>query len=153
MPEVGVLLAALHEARRRTLNWASKISDLDAVSVGQHSAATLLYHVAAIELDWLYAEVRQEHFPAEASEWFPLDVRDSEGRLSVVTGETAERHLARLSWVRGLLDDTYSRMTLEEFRRIRVLEAYDVTPEWVLMHLSLHEAHHEGQLAALDASD
>lgn len=147
--EVSVLLAALHEARRRTLGTVARIGDLDAVKVGHHSAGTLLYHVAAIELDWLYCEVLQADFPIEDAEWFPYPVRDKEGHLSAVTNEPLERHLARLSWVRGLLDGTFLPMSAEDFCRPRVLEQYDVTPEWVLTHLTLHEAHHEGQLALL----
>jgi len=142
-----LLLAILHEARARTLATVAELKrGLDDPAPAGHSAGTLLYHLAAIELDWLYAEVRQEAFPAEAEAWFPLDVRDSDGRLSVLAGEGLERHLARLSWVRGLLDDTFGALSLADFRRPRELEAYTVTPEWVLMHLSLHEAHHAGQL-------
>jgi len=149
-PEVGVLLSVLHEARARTLaHLAERPPDLDRQPAVGHSAGTLLYHVAAIELDWLYAEVRQEPFPDAVQEWFPHDVRDAAGHLSVVTGEPLERHLARLAWVRARLDDTFRDMTLPEFRRARRMTAYDVTPEWVLMHLSLHETHHAGQLALL----
>ena len=145
-----MLLSVLHEARARTLaHLAERQPDLDRQPAVGHSAGTLLYHLAAIELDWLYAEVRQEPFSDEAGEWFPQDVRDGAGKLNVVTGEALERHLARLAWVRGQLEDTFRDMTLAEFRRARRLEAYDVTPEWVLMHLSLHEAHHAGQLALL----
>ncbi len=150
-PEVGVLLAVLHEARADTLKLVAKISDLDAMPERGHSAGTLLYHIAAIELDWLYCEVLQTDFPTQDSEWFPHPVRDKEGHLSAVTNEPLERHLARLSWVRGLLDGVFVSMNLEDFRRVRVLENYDVTPEWVLMHLALHEAHHEGQLALLES--
>ncbi|WP_407570132.1 DinB family protein [Deinococcus altitudinis] len=147
---MALLLAVLHEARARTLATVSELKrGLDDSAPGGHSAGTLLYHIAAIELDWLYAEVRQEAFPAEAEAWFPLDVRGEGGRLNVLTGEGLERHLARLTWVRGLLDGTFASMSVAELRRPRELEAYTVTPEWVLMHLALHEAHHVGQLALL----
>ena len=155
VPEVGVLLAVLHDARLRTLNRVKKISGLDAVTVGHHSAGTLLYHIALIEMNWLYADVlekAEDNFPAGARNWFPLDARGEEGHLSIVTGEPLERHLARLTWVRGLLDVTFTDMPLYDFRRPRVLNDHDVTPEWVLMHLALHEAHHEGQLALLGTS-
>ena len=150
--EVSLLLTVLHEARQRTLATAKRIVDLDAVKAGRHNAGTLLYHIALIEMDWLYADVlekSEDDFPAEARDWFPLDARDEEGKLSVVTGESLERHLARLNWMRGLLDGVFTTMSLEDFRRPRVLDDYDVSPEWVLMHLALHEAHHEGQLALL----
>ena len=162
--EVSLLLAVLHEARQRTLNTVGRISDLDAIKVGHHNAGTLLYHIALVELDWLYTDVlekSEDDLPAEARDWFLLDARDKDrhpsvvvgkdGHLSVVTGEPLERHLARLNWMRGLLDSVFEPMTLDDLRRPRVLENYDVTPEWVLMHLALHEAHHEGQLALLES--
>jgi len=69
-----------------------------------------------------------------------------EGRLSVPVGEALERHLARLSWIRSLLDDTFRSMSLAEFRWPRELDAYTVTPEWMPMHLTLHEGHLAGPL-------
>lgn len=152
VPEVGVPLAVLYQARADTLKMVAKIADLDAMPERGHSAGTLLYHIALIELDWLYVEVIERPFPADARDWFPLYTRDSEGKLSVVTGEPLDRHLARLAWVRSLLDSAFGSISVEDFRRVRSLEYYDVTPEWVLTHLALHEAHHEGQLALLGTS-
>jgi uncharacterized damage-inducible protein DinB len=40
-------------------------------------------------------------------------------------------------------------MDLTEFRRVRSLEYYDVTPEYVLHHLMQHEAEHRSQIGAL----
>jgi hypothetical protein len=54
--------------------------------------------------------------------------------------------------VRGLLLDGYQRMELAEFRRVRALEHYDVTPEYVLHHLMQHEAEHRSQIGALRAA-
>lgn len=71
VPEVGVLLAVLHDARLRTLNRVKKISGLDAATVGHHSAGTLLYHIALIEMDWLYADVLEK-----AEDDFPADTRN-----------------------------------------------------------------------------
>jgi hypothetical protein len=45
--------------------------------------------------------------------------------------------------------DAYRRMDLAEFRRVRSLEDYDVTPEYVLHHLMQHEAEHHSQIGAL----
>ena len=151
-PEIGAWLSVLREGRERTVRRAARIADLDALPERGHSAGTLLYHIALIEMDWLYSEVLEKQeadFPPEARDWFPLDARSEDGKLSAFTGEPLERHLERLAWVRGRLEGAFEAMTLDEFRRIRPMEAYDVTPEWVLMHLALHEAHHEGQLALL----
>jgi uncharacterized damage-inducible protein DinB len=40
-------------------------------------------------------------------------------------------------------------MDLADFRRIRSLPEYDVTPEWVLHHLMQHEAEHRSQIGGL----
>ncbi len=40
-------------------------------------------------------------------------------------------------------------MTLEDFRRPRSAESYDVTPEWTIHHLVLHEAEHRGEMATI----
>jgi uncharacterized damage-inducible protein DinB len=68
-----------------------------------------------------------------------------------VTGESLDDHWARLEEVRRRLLAAYQTMTLEDFRRVRALPEYDVTPEWVLHHLMQHEAEHRGQIAALRA--
>ncbi|WP_045234331.1 DinB family protein [Deinococcus pimensis] len=149
-PDVARALWVLREARRRTLRAVSGGFDPDwRPPEAANSAGTLLYHVAAIELDWLYSEVRGEDFPEEATRWFPHDVREEGGRLTPVTGETVDHALDRLRWVRGLLEDTFATMTDEDFRRPRELPQYRVTPEWVLAHLALHEAQHAGQILFL----
>lgn len=149
-PLIGQALWRLEDARSRTLKGVVKVDDLDwAPAPGLSSAGDLLYHLAAIELDWLGTEVRRGEFPGGWEEWFPVDVRDGQGRLVEMRGETRERHLARLSWVRSELLSTFRTMTLDDFHEGRVLPAYTVTPEWVLHHLTLHEAHHAGQIAFL----
>ena len=40
-------------------------------------------------------------------------------------------------------------MSLSEFRRVRHLETYNVTPQWVVHYLLQHEAQHRGQIAIL----
>jgi hypothetical protein len=100
-------------------------------------------------LDWLYVEVLEKDVPLEVVEWFPYDVRDVQGRLTVVSGESLERLWQRLEKVRGLLLDAFQPMTLADFRRRRQMPNYDVTPEWVLHHLCQHEAEHRDELISL----
>lgn len=166
-PEIGRALWMLHDTRRRTLeelegvtpaivDWlptpdhalrgASQPPD------GESSIGTVLYHLAGIEADWLYAEVlEQPEFPPAVIALFPHDVRDGQGHLSQVTGLSLEEHLQRLAVVRRLLLDVFEAMELAEFRRVRSLPPYDVTPEWVLHHLMQHEAEHRSQIGALRA--
>jgi uncharacterized damage-inducible protein DinB len=144
----------LEDARRRTRRALEGVNPAAVdwtATEGGHSIGTLLYHIAAIELDWLYSEVLQKTWPPGLEAWFPYDVRNAQGRLTVVRGESLERRWERLDRVRALLLDAYRPMTLEDFRRLRSMPDYDVMPEWVLHHLCQHEAEHRDELAALRA--
>ena len=152
-PEIGRWLWALEDARHRTLETLEGIgqSALDWTPPGGgDSIGTILYHIAAIEIDWLYAEVLEgPPWPPEVGEHFSVDVRDRQGRLSAVRGVPLEEHLRRLDFARDQLREVFRAMTLADFRRPRSLPRYDVTPEWVLHHLMQHEAEHRGQIAGL----
>jgi uncharacterized damage-inducible protein DinB len=115
------------------------------------SIGTVLYHLADIEADWLYVEVLEQSMPPEVAALFPYPTRDKQGRLTQVEGISLEQHLNRLETVRGLLLEVYEQMDLSDFRRVRSLENYEVTPEWVLHHLIQHEAEHRGQIGSLRA--
>jgi uncharacterized damage-inducible protein DinB len=125
-----------------TLHWRP---DDEANTIG-----TLLYHIVAIELDWLYVEIleRPDYGP-EVVALLPHDVRGPSGRLTPVHGETLADHLARMAASRQLLLDALYPMTAADFYRVRCLDAYDVTPEWVLYHLMEHEAGHRGEIGEL----
>ncbi|MFN8513225.1 MAG: DinB family protein [Chloroflexia bacterium] len=148
-PEIAPWLWAIEDARRRTLVTLEGITPevLDwTPPAGENAIGTILYHIAAIELDWLYVEVlEQPDFPPEVEALFPLDVRNADGRLTPCPGLTIAEHLARFETTRAMLLGTFRAMSVEEFRRVRHLRNYDVTPEWVLHHLMQHEAEHRGR--------
>src|SRR5687768_13446891 len=97
-PEVGRALWPLEDARRRTQHVLAGIDTklVDWAPDGEHSLGTLLYHVAAIEADWLYAEALGRPWPPAVEALFPYPLRDAQGRLTAVTGESLEAHWARL---------------------------------------------------------
>jgi uncharacterized damage-inducible protein DinB len=153
-PEIGRWLWALQDTRRRTLKGLDGLTQavIDWLPENvESSAATILYHIANIEADWLYAEVLEQPFPAEVEALFQYGTRDGQGNLSQVIGMSLEHHLQTLKIVRSLLLDVFEAMDLDEFRRARTLEPYDVTPEWVLHHLMQHEAEHRSQIGAVRA--
>jgi uncharacterized damage-inducible protein DinB len=115
----------------------------------QNSISTLLAHIAAIEMDWLYSEILEQEIPKEVLVLLPPDVRDETGRLIEVKGVSLEQHLERLEKTHQFFINHLSTMTLEDFLRVRSLEPYDVTPEWVCLHLLEHEAAHRGQILLL----
>ena len=147
-PVIGYWLWAIEDTRCRTkealikldhrvLNWVAPSNGL--------SISTLLYHIAAIEADWLYAEILGGvDFPFEINELFQFKLRDDDGKLTSIKGESLSSHWHRLDVVRRYFLATFDSMPLDEFRRQRKLDQYHVTPEWVLHHLIQHEAEHRG---------
>jgi uncharacterized damage-inducible protein DinB len=151
-PEIGRLIWMLEANRQRT---KAAVEDLAAEAVDwtpapeANSIGALLYHIAAIELDWLYVDVLQQPFPATMTALFPEDVRDEVDSLARARGMSLAAQLRRLDTVRDLLLGSYREMTLTDYRRPRELPEYDVTPEWVLYHLLQHEAVHRGEISLL----
>lgn len=151
-PEIGRALWMLEDCRNRTRR---SLADLNPAAVdwvggfNHHSIGTLMYHIAAIEISWFGIEVAEGSLPGEVWEQFPYEVRDQQHRLTPVRGLSLDDHWRRLDYVRGLLLEFYNPMSLEDYRRPRHLEEYDVTPEWVLHHLMQHEAGHRDELEML----
>lgn len=149
-PEIAMGLGMLQMARERTLRTVESLhpGSLD-VLVNGHTIGSLLYHIALVELDWLYVEVKQEELPDWCTTLFPIEHRNSDENLSQVLGDSLSKHHERLSRVRQELLQTYQNMTAEDFAKPRKLSHYDVTPEWVLSHLMHHESLHFGQIQTL----
>jgi uncharacterized damage-inducible protein DinB len=150
-PRVGEALWRLGDARQRTLDLLRRVTDehLDAPpAAGRNTIGTLLYHLAAIELDWLYADILQEEFPKGADDWFPVDVRSDAGDLSDVR-ESLAKHLDRLAWVRSLLVTRVGALDPAALDELHENEGTQTTPAWVLHHLAQHEAEHRGQIELL----
>jgi uncharacterized damage-inducible protein DinB len=153
-PEIGLLLGMLEETRGRTKERLAVLPDDElewTPEPGFNSIGTILYHLALIEADWLYAEALEQAYPPEFTALFPDDVRDDAGRLTAVRPESLQEYVDRLDAVRAMLLAALRGMTLAEFRRVRELPAYDVTPEYVLHHLIQHEAEHRGEIGMLRA--
>ncbi|HEX5631014.1 MAG TPA: DinB family protein [Acidimicrobiia bacterium] len=153
-PLVGRFVAMLEETRSRL--WR----DLEDFDVGQldrtppgspNSIGTLLYHIAAIELDWLYADLLETDFPEGVDEWFPVDVREDGGRLTPVV-EPLERHRDRLGWVRERLLDELRGVTDADLDRTHNPGPNECGGAWILHHLMQHEAEHRGQIGEVRAN-
>lgn len=152
-PLVGLLLAELEEARGRTMRELVTVTD-DMVGwrppLGLDSIGQVLYHMALIEADWLLSEIlelSEDRWPAWMADEFPIDVRDTAGRLSEVPAESLQRAIERLDRVRRVVLDEVGSMSDAELKRPRSLPRYDVNPAWVLHHLLQHEAEHRAHVA------
>jgi hypothetical protein len=152
-PEIGRLVWILNASRRRTLE------SLEGISAGREQAiidwrtdpqsnsiGSSLYHLAIIETSWLYDEALEQPVPVELEALFPYNVREEDGVLTPVVGQTLSEHLQRLAICHSHLLLAYHHIKLDDFRRPRQFELYSVTPEWVLYHLAQHEAEHRSQI-------
>ena len=151
-PEVGAAIWRLEDTRERTMRLLRDMPpDYVERDTGRNTIGTILYHIALIETDWLYSEILEEEFPDSLRALLPIDDRDEHGVLSLVRGESLNRHLERLRLVRSALLGALRGMSPDEFGRPRSFPQYDVSPAWVLHHLAQHEAEHRGELGAMIA--
>ncbi|MGG0658105.1 DinB family protein [Rummeliibacillus pycnus] len=145
--EIGRWLWCLEDVRRTLITKLTGISQslIDRKLGERQSIGTLLYHIALIEADWLYVEILGSDWDPEISALFPLKHR-TDDNLTHFEGESIEEHFYRLNKVREVFLSHFRSMNLTDWRKPRVLEDYDVTPEWVVYHLIEHESHHRGQI-------
>jgi uncharacterized damage-inducible protein DinB len=153
-PVVGRWLGVLEDTRRRTREDLDGLDPraLDWPVEGGNAIGTLLAHIAAIEMDYLYVDILEQDIPAEVLAILPLDVRDEQGNLWVVAGESLAQHWQRLDATRAIFNKKLSALTLDDFYRVRSLPSYDVTPEWVVHHLAQHEAGHRSDINTVRAA-
>lgn len=145
-------LHALEDARSRTLERITGLPDsvVDQVPPsGGSTIGALLYHIAAIEADWLFYDILGTQETDWPGELFPKEVREDGNTLSSFTGETLSQHLSRLEKVRTMLVETVHEMSPEDLHCTREREPYHVSPAWVLHHLMQHEAEHRSQIGSV----
>lgn len=154
-PEIGSWLWALEEVRRGLLQ---EVRDLDQAALDwrgpdgrENAIGALLYHIAIIEMSWLYDDVLLEPVSEDIGALFPHPHRQEDGTLSQVPGEPLEAHLQRLTLSRRRFLERMRGMTVEDWhtRRDPPGEGYSVTPAWAVFHLVEHEAGHAFQVRSL----
>lgn len=147
-PEIGRWIWCLEDIRRTILERISGESQpfLDTKFNEGHSIGSLLYHIALIEADWLYEEVLGGEWNPTIRSLFPQEDRNDDKTLTYIVGQDLDEHLHRLKSVRDELLFHFRSMDLKDWRKPRLLNHYDVTPEWVIYHLIEHESHHRGQI-------
>jgi len=151
-PEVGRWLAAMVDARRRTLRELEGVTPemIDwRPNAPLNSIGTLLYHIALVEADWLVDDIRKMPYPDWLRDLLPYADRKADGRLTSVDGQSMTEHLDRLGRIRMFLLEDLASMTAGEFHAVLIRERYDVSPAYILHHLLQHEAEHRAHIAWL----
>jgi uncharacterized damage-inducible protein DinB len=147
----GAAMWEMEDTRRRTLEAVDGLDQglLDGVLPGgDNSIGSLLYHLAVIEADWLYADILTVDYPEWMTAEFPKDARDHNGRLTKPAA-TLEGHLRRLAVERSHFLAELTGLPDADFTRPRQSESGVSTPQWVVHHLNQHEAEHRGQIQTI----
>lgn len=148
--DVGRWLAALEDSRGRTLRELDGVAPalVDRPPDGPlGTIGSLLYHIGLIEADWVANDILGLDDPDDLVALLPWPDRDDAGRLTVVTGESLDVHLARLAAIRAWVMDRLATLTAADLDRTRALPRYDVSPGWAIHHLLQHEAEHRSHIA------
>ncbi len=128
--EIGRWLSAFEEVRHDTMQILREIP-VEVVDSepgdGGDTVGTVLYHVALVEVDWVFSDVldQQDRIPRDL---FPFEDRIEDGQLMPVLGESTERHLDRLAQTRTLVLDVLRSMSPEDYHRAHARERFDVRP-------------------------
>lgn len=154
-PEIGIWLWAMEEVRRSLLRTVAGLDqavlDWRGPDGESNSIGSLLYHIAGVEMGWLFFDVfGLKELPPEVMAHFPRHIFENEC-ITHMPGVPLQEHLARLQRCRDVFLEAFRPMTVEDWRRLRSPdgEDYRVTPEWAVFHLVEHEAGHLFQIRTL----
>lgn len=142
--EIARVIAAMTDVRSRTLRQVARFGDADVERGAPNTISSVLYHIAAIEADYLFDEILGD-LDAMPMHLFPHDVREEGGVLTPVVMPLAE-HLDRLSTVRAMLEEHMASFDAVVFHVPVVRAAYDMSPAYALHHLMQHEAEHRAEI-------
>jgi hypothetical protein len=158
-PEIGRWLWALAEVRKRTL---ALVDDCDQRTLDwtgpdgcENSIGSLLYHIAAVEMYWVFLDILGRNLSEDVKALLPLPGFDENQRITRLTGVSRSEHVDRLHSTRKVANAIFAEMDVKEWRRARApldgSEEYEVTPEWAVFHLIEHESGHAAQISSLKA--
>jgi hypothetical protein len=152
--DVGRWLWALQDVRRITRR---AVDGLDVATLdwrgpdgSENSIGSLLYHVAGVEMGWLFIDVLGRPLPDDVKADLPFEGWTDDA-LTHVGGLPLDQHLGRLERTRATFLEHVRGMDVPDFRRVNAPEGeeYEVTLEWVVYHLVEHEAGHAYQMRSL----
>jgi uncharacterized damage-inducible protein DinB len=157
-PAIGRRVASLESLRLRTI---LQLEGLDAEQLawppaaGANSIGTLLTHIAESEAFWIVERIGGRPLPATRRELYRMDLFGAPGApqaprapASYFAGILADVRAESREILAGLGDaDLEGRRTWVDPERAEEQEVFTVG--WILDHVAVHEARHQGQIALL----
>jgi len=159
-PEMAPWLGALQESRRELLEVLERIEraefgqefiDWRGKDGDDNSLGSILYHLAGVEMGWLYIDWYRTDLPEDVLGWLPFTSHDDTGRLTHVPDVPLDEHRGRLQLTRNRLLSEFSRLKPSQWDELSAPEGedYAVTPGWIIYHLLEHEAGHRAEILRL----
>ncbi len=161
VPEIGRWMWAMNAVRRRTLRLVEggdqRTLDWEGPDGRENAIGSLLYHIALVEMSWLYEDVMvPDKLPPALKPDFPFGTAEANGHLTSVLGVPLSEHVARLNRSRDVFLEGFRAISIDDWRRLRRPVFFEnvnseVTLEWAVFHLVEHEAGHAFQISSLKA--
>lgn len=107
---------------------------------------TLLYHIAAVEHDWIFFDI--DKIPIDEEKWIHAFANRFDD-VDQLTGKGLQFYLDALEEVRQKIYERFKLFTDEDLKKVVESEGRTYTIEWILFHMINHEALHIGQIAML----
>lgn len=151
-PELALLFGQLDDAARRLYTGLRRLPQPELEYRGpegnRNSIATLVVHIAAVYLDYLYEWYQGLPVPDALRERYRTELQDD--RLQIVEGLTPEQlielHQAALDMLRAFW---HERSPADLNREIVFSEERRVTWRWSLWHMAEHVMVHMGHMGQL----
>jgi uncharacterized damage-inducible protein DinB len=157
-PEIGRRLAQLESLRLKTIALFSELSPEQIASRPPgvaNSIGTLVVHIAETEAFWIVERIGGRPLPASRREIYRMDLFGTPGSPQAPRAPAAYL-IGILADLRADTRSLLARMSDADILGKRVwvdpedAQEQDVfTVEWILNHVGVHEAHHQGQIAMI----
>ncbi len=149
-PQIARFVAMFDNNRERLLyklkDVTDEILDFTPDEKTVETIGTLLYHIAAVEHDWIFYDIDKQEIDEERWKYAFATRSDDIDQLK---GKGLQFYLDALQEVRDKIFNRFKKFSDNDLKRSIESEGKTFTIEWILFHLLNHEAVHIGQISLL----
>lgn len=151
-PTVGLLHAAVTYNYERLKRLVAGLNQTDIDYRGpqndMNSIAQLLWHLAVVDLHWVYRLQSRQVPPELEARYGPMT--DAEGRLPIVRGIPLETLLDEYDYVQDRLREICLGLRDDDLERFVPFEnGHQAAIRWAIWHVADHSRHHYANIAHL----